>query len=97
MPLPGLLKIISNNTKFTFEVFPNVVWQIQNLRIPNAPVPLYDHRDTKIPFLGPIIEGFAKLTGITTDALFGLCGSSYVILSIPQCLNLLKSCMVYNV
>ena len=45
----------------------------------------------------PIIEAFAKLTGISMCALFGLCGSSYVILSIPQCLNLLKSCMVYNV
>ena len=53
MPLLGLLKIISDNSKFTPQVFPNVVWQIQNLRIPNAPVPLYDHQDTKIPFLGP--------------------------------------------
>ena len=44
----------------------------------------------------PIIEAFAELTGISTRALFGLCGSSYVILTIPQCLNLLKSCMVYN-
>ena len=48
----------------------------------------------------PINEAFAELTGISTCALFGLCGLcglSYVILSIPQCLNLLKSCMVYNV
>ena len=44
-----------------------------------------------------IIEAFAELTGISTRALFGLCASSYVILSIPQCLNLLNSCMVYNV
>ena len=41
----------------------------------------------------PIIEAFAELTGISTHALFGLCGSSYVILNIPQCLNLLKSCI----
>ena len=33
--------------------------------------------------MAPIIEAFAELTGISTRALFGLCGSSYVILSIP--------------
>ena len=32
----------------------------------------------------PIIEAFAKLTVISSHALFGLCGSSYVILSIAS-------------
>ena len=50
--------------------------------------------NTVIPLLvkgswAPIIEAFAELTSISMCALFGLCGSSYVILSVPQLVKIL--------
>ena len=44
-------------------------------------------RSPCLPRVPPIIEASAELTGISTRALFGLCGlcgSSYVIVSIPK-------------